>query len=208
MLCYAAPASCLAKMPHVLMTFPKVFGGCFISKNLEELIVPSLWESEDFTNKLGKEKEGQMWLFQDKGGRNCCLIPEVTAIVQKMWRENWSKTRKNLKLFYITRCYRYDRPQMGRYREFTQVGVEFLGPTPKEEVMALLTDLVSSWGDGFVIKESVKRGLSYYVEDGFEVEAPWLGAQKQVVGGGRFKEGIGFALGLDRLDLALKTRPQ
>lgn len=125
-----------------------------------------------------------------------------------MWRENWSKTRKNLKLFYITRCYRYDRPQMGRYREFTQVGVEFLGPTPKEEVMALLTDLVSSWGDGFVIKESVKRGLSYYVEDGFEVEAPWLGAQKQVVGGGRFKEGIGFALGLDRLDLALKTRPQ
>lgn len=149
-----------------------------------------------------------MWVFKDKKDRNCCLIPEATAIVQKMWKDNWSKSQSSLNLFYITRCYRYDRPQMGRYREFTQVGVEFLGKNAsKEELMKLLATLVQSWGEGFVIKESVKRGLSYYVEDGFEVEAPWLGAQKQVVGGGRFNEGIGFALGLDRLDLALSTKP-
>jgi histidyl-tRNA synthetase len=48
---------------------------------------------------------------------------------------------------------------------------------------------------------TVKRGLAYYVEDGFEISCPKLGAQKQVCGGGRYKEGIGFALGIDRLML-------
>jgi histidyl-tRNA synthetase len=44
-------------------------------------------------------------------------------------------------------------------------------------------------------------GLSYYVEDGFEAEVAALGAQKQVAGGGRYREGIGWAIGLDRLIL-------
>lgn len=51
---------------------------------------------------------------------------------------------------------------------------------------------------------SVKRGLSYYTEDGFEVECSNLGAQKQVAGGGRYSEGIGWAIGVDRLILALE----
>ena len=51
----------------------------------------------------------------------------------------------------------------------------------------------------YKLNETVKRGLSYYVEDGFEVEVSSLGAQKQIAGGGRYKEGIGWAIGLDRL---------
>jgi histidyl-tRNA synthetase len=46
---------------------------------------------------------------------------------------------------------------------------------------------------------AVKRGLAYYTEDGFEARCEVLGAQKQVAGGGRYTEGIGWALGLDRL---------
>ena len=52
------------------------------------------------------------------------------------------------------------------------------------------------------LKESVKRGLSYYTEDGFEVEVENLGAQKQIAGGGRYQQGIGWAIGVDRLILA------
>lgn len=57
------------------------------------------------------------------------------------------------------------------------------------------------------IKSNVQRGLSYYVGDGFEAEASWLGAQKQVAGGGSYTEGVGWAIGLDRLDLARQTLP-
>ena len=43
-----------------------------------------------------------------------------------------------------------------------------------------------------------------HVEDGFEISIPSLGAQKQILGGGKYKEGIGFAIGFDRLMLKMK----
>ena len=49
----------------------------------------------------------------------------------------------------------------------------------------------------------MRRGLAYYTEDGFEAGCSRLGAQKQIAGGGRYAEGIGWAIGLDRLALAL-----
>ncbi|RMU76041.1 tRNA synthetase, s-II [Pseudomonas syringae pv. aptata] len=50
----------------------------------------------------------------------------------------------------------------------------------------------------------MKRGLSYYLEgNGFEVRCSRLGAQQQVVGGGAYREGAGFGIGLERLVLAL-----
>lgn len=61
--------------------------------------------------------------------------------------------------------------------------------------------MVSYQTNDYTVERSVKRGLSYYVEDGFEILVPSLGAQKQVVGGGRYKQGIGFAIGFDRLML-------
>jgi histidyl-tRNA synthetase len=174
------------------------------------VIIPSIWEAETFLKKLGTEKEEQMWTFPDRGNRNVCLIPEVTGVIQERWREEWSKTLpKPTRLFYVSRCYRYERPQAGRYREFTQFGVEILGgrrPEDTEEALSLLKGCMRAFGEDFVFVDAVKRGLSYYVEDGFEVEAPWLGAQKQVAGGGRYQEGIGWAIGVDRLTLALDRR--
>jgi histidyl-tRNA synthetase len=56
----------------------------------------------------------------------------------------------------------------------------------------------------YKFNDTVKRGLNYYVEDGFEVEVETLGAQKQIAGGGRYKEGIGWAIGLDRMLMSYK----
>jgi histidyl-tRNA synthetase len=149
-----------------------------------------------------------MWAFNDKGDRPVCLIPEVTGLVQELYRDQWSKIKpkKPMRLFYCNRCYRYERPQAGRYREFTQFGVELLGgsgPVDKEEVTELLRRCLDALPVEYTFVESVKRGLTYYVEDGFEVEVSSLGAQKQVAGGGRYAEGIGWAIGVDRLRLAL-----
>lgn len=149
-----------------------------------------------------------MWTFKDKGDRDCCLIPEATGIIQELYRETWAKSLpKPVKVFYASRCYRYDRPQMGRYREFTQFGVECLGDDGNNgPVIDLLKMCLDSFNLNYDFVPAVKRGLTYYTGDGFEVECQSLGAQKQVAGGGRYGEGIGWAIGVDRLILALENQ--
>ena len=148
-----------------------------------------------------------MWAFKDKGQRDVCLIPEVTGLVQELWRGDWSKRSKTRKIFYVSRCFRYERPQAGRYREFTQFGVEYLGapqvPEARQEVVDLLTRCLDGVGVQYQLNSAVTRGLSYYTEEGSEAECSQLGAQKQIAGGGRYAEGIGWAIGVDRLLLAM-----
>jgi histidyl-tRNA synthetase len=172
------------------------------------VIVPALWEQQTFVAKGGAEIVGQMYAFDDKKGRPICLVPEITGLVQQTWRDTWSKRRSGpYRLFYVARCYRYERPQRGRYREFTQVGIELLGglaPDDRREVERLLRRILDELGVAYDFDANVKRGLGYYVESGFEASCPKLGAQKQVAGGGRYAEGVGWAIGLDRLLLALE----
>lgn len=159
-------------------------------------------------DKSGQELLGQMWTFTDKGGRDVCLIPEVTGVIQRLYRESWSKTLpKPIRLFYVNRCYRYERPQLGRYREFTQFGIEILGCTDGsdyEESLNLLKKCLDTIEVHYDLTDKVKRGLNYYVEDGFEAVCEKLGSQKQIAGGGRYAEGIGWAIGIDRLLLAME----
>ena len=177
-----------------------------IAYGFGEVIIPSIREQSTFVEKAGEEVLNQMYTFQDKKGRDVCLIPEVTSIIQEEFRTNWKSWKKPVKVFYVNRCYRYERPQAGRYREFTQFGLELLGESKPEqaEFLSKVAQIMVGKlvGNDYVFNESVKRGLSYYTEDGFEIECPILGAQKQVCGGGRYAEGIGFAIGVDRLILA------
>jgi histidyl-tRNA synthetase len=178
-----------------------------------EIVVPSIWEQQTFIDKAGPAIVSQMWAFTDKADRPVCLIPEVTGLIQEMWRDDWSKNQpKPYRVFYVNRCYRYERPQAGRYREFTQFGVEILGgsaPEDREQATAILLDCLDHFVDWFGLEytfhDAVQRGLSYYVDDGFEVECAKLGAQKQIAGGGRYAEGIGWAIGVDRLLLAIQS---
>lgn len=147
-----------------------------------------------------------MWAFNDKAGRPCCLIPEATALFQER-RDVLLGGRREALFFYVARCYRYERPQAGRYREFTQLGFEMLGPSPEEALLrsqVICTGFLDALGLAYELSLSVKRGLSYYLGgNGFEVRCPGLGAQQQVVGGGAYREGAGFGIGLERLVLAL-----
>lgn len=150
-----------------------------------------------------------MWQFKDQSNRDCCLIPEVTGILQEQFRGRWffEYKKKPKRVFYINRCYRYEKPQMGRYREFTQIGIEILGGRDigayRQEAIDTLKIVLELFADlkcRFV--DSVKRGLGYYTSNGYEVECDALGAQKQIAGGGSYLEGTGWAIGLDRLVLA------
>jgi histidyl-tRNA synthetase len=78
-------------------------------------------ETTDIVNK-------EMYTFLDKGGRSITLKPEGTAGVARAFVENgMSSSALPQKLCYITQCFRYERPQAGRLREFHQFGVEMLG---------------------------------------------------------------------------------
>lgn len=166
-----------------------------------------MWEPEPWITRSGTEIERQMWTFRDKADRPVTLIPEATAIVQRLYDEKWSKEKpKPVRVFYATRCFRYERPQEGRYREFTQFGVEILGPRPQEyeaEAKRLLIECLDATGVTYDYDDGATRGLSYYTRQGFEAACPVLGAQKQVAGGGTYAQGCGWAIGVDRLVLAL-----
>ncbi|PYY84876.1 hypothetical protein DNK59_16705 [Pseudomonas sp. TKO26] len=177
----------------------------------EEVIVPALWGQDTFIEKAGgSEVIGQMWAFNDKAGRPCCLIPEATALFQETAGELLAG-REQAAVFYVARCYRYERPQAGRYREFTQLGLEILGPDPQqalEQARALCVGFLDSLGLDYELNLGVKRGLTYYLNgEGFEVRCPQLGAQQQVVGAGAYRQGAGFGIGLERLQLALQPQP-
>lgn len=174
------------------------------NKGYSEIILPSVEPAQVYSDKAGKEILGQMYVFQDKKGRELCLRPEGTATIQLVADKHYKRS-KDVKLWYFERCWRYERPQEGRYREFFQFGVEVINPSSDDitrELIDLAVAMVSLQTQDYDVCESVKRGLAYYVDDGFEITVPKLGAQKQVVGGGRYAQGIGFAIGFDRLMLS------
>lgn len=185
-------------------------GAIFIESGVEEAIVPALWSQDTFIEKAGgSEIIEQMWVFPDKKGRPCCLIPEATALFQEQARSLLGGRRERV-FFYVARCYRYERPQAGRYREFTQLGFECLCADSTRAItqsQSLATGFLNSLGLRYEIDGSARRGLSYYLNGlGFEIRCAGLGAQKQVLGGGAYREGAGFGIGAERLLLALKTQ--
>lgn len=150
-----------------------------------------------------------MWAFPDKKGRACCLIPEATALFQERSSELLGRQRERMFL-YVARCYRYERPQAGRYREFSQLGFEYLCRNPASALkrsQEIALGFFDSLGLRYALDDSVRRGLSYYLNGrGFEIRCVELGAQQQVVGGGAYREGAGFAIGAERLLLAMAAQ--
>ena len=145
-----------------------------------------------------------MYVFKDKKDRDLCLRPEGTATMQLL-ADKYFQNAKDKKFWYFEKCYRYERPQKGRYREFYQFGCEVLRPSYDytDELIKLAQCMISVVSSDFITTKSVKRGLAYYVADGFEIAINSLGTSKQVCGGGLYKQGIGFAIGFDRLMLAV-----
>ena len=80
----------------------------------------------DTTDVVQKE----MYTFEDKGGRSITLRPEGTASLARSFIENSLYANPQpTKLYYLISCYRYEKPQAGRLREFHQFGIECFGGT-------------------------------------------------------------------------------
>ncbi|UCF11805.1 MAG: histidine--tRNA ligase [Thermoplasmatales archaeon] len=290
----------------------------FKSFGYGEIQTPTFEMLELFKAKSGDSIIDEIYAFSDKGDRELALRPELTAPVIRFYVEKMQMEPKPLKLFYFGNCFRYDRPQKGRYREFWQAGCEIIGTnTPEayaelvamaytilkkvglkniqlnignldiinstltklglskddqkellplidksqfDDIFSLLTNLnitnecakefcdilqtadinkIKKFIQGdtsamdelsnleklldllknsfnikdFKIKMSIVRGLDYYKGLVFEIDAPFLGAEKQLCGGGAYDlvtlfggretPTAGFAVGFDRTILAL-----
>jgi histidyl-tRNA synthetase len=176
------------------------------SYGYQEMMIPVIQLTETFASKVGEENNNMMYTFTDRGNRDICLAPEYTAVVQQLANETFKMT-KNVKLFYIGECFRGEKPQAGRYRQFTQFGVEVINPTQDmtDEMLEIATKLIELTTDNYEVNLDATRGLDYYKGGkGFEISCPELGAQKQICGGGSYEGGVGFALGIDRLILTTK----
>ena len=292
----------------------------FISFGYNEIQTPTFENLELFTVKSGDSIIDEIYDFSDKGGRKLALRPELTAPVIRFYVEKLQMEPKPLKLFYFGNCFRYDRPQKGRYREFQQAGCEIIGadtPEAYAELIALTYNILENVGlknitlnignlniinsmftkinisgevkkellslidksqfeevytvlckenvseenanmfieilqtsdinkindfikedtsaideisnikkilyhlknsfkiSNYQIKMSIVRGLDYYKGLVFEIDAPVLGAEKQLCGGGAYElislfggrdtPTAGFAIGFDRTILALEA---
>ncbi|MCR4424155.1 MAG: histidine--tRNA ligase [candidate division WOR-3 bacterium] len=93
-----------------------------------EIVTPTFEHTEVFIKSSGSTSDivqKEMYTFNDRAGRSLTLKPEGTPGVVRAVLEN--QLRLPCRLFYITPCFRYSRPQKGRYREFYQLGAEALG---------------------------------------------------------------------------------
>ncbi|MBO4569192.1 MAG: histidine--tRNA ligase [Candidatus Methanomethylophilaceae archaeon] len=282
-----------------------------------EVETPIFEDAELFILRSGPNVLKELYAFKDKGDRDIALRPEMTAPAIRMFVNNMSNDPKPIKIFYFGQCFRYERPQSGRYREFFQFGAELIGsatPETDAEVIAMAASMIKAFGlkeyrvrighigvlrqriadagvpadraaevlqkldkklydearplmedmgvssadiDGiFDLTETVGgpevlskvpgdvgdylrkvvsfleamgvetpeidlgvvRGLDYYTGMVFEAEAPALGAEKQICGGGSYTLSelfggekvfsTGFAVGFDRILLAAEKEGQ
>ena len=88
---------------------------------------PAFEELELFTLRSGPGIVNEMYAFEDKGGRELALRPELTAPVLRLYVNEARVLPKPLRWFYVDDCFRYERPQKGRYRQFWQFGAELIG---------------------------------------------------------------------------------
>ena len=295
---------------NILRNVARTFG-------FREIATPIFEEAELFVTKSGPNILNEIYAFKDKGDRDLALRPELTAPVVRMFVNGMSNEPRPLKLFYFGQCFRYERPQSGRYREFFQFGAELIGNANAEtdaEAIALAVSMIKALGlkkykirighigilrnmlacaelpqeklqevlqkldkkmydDAETILSSagigadtikkifdvtdtvggkevldmvtddaaaymkelmeileamdvtdaeidlgVVRGLDYYTGMVFEAEAPSLGAEKQICGGGSYSLSelfggekvfsTGFAIGFDRILLAMEKEGQ
>ncbi|MGD0952494.1 MAG: histidine--tRNA ligase [Methanotrichaceae archaeon] len=115
----------------------------------QEISTPTFEHLELFTIKSGESVTEEIYSFKDKGGRDIALRPELTAPVMRMYVSELQNAPKPQRLYYYGSCFRYERPQRGRFREFWQLGAELIGgnkPDSEAEVIALADGMLKSVG--------------------------------------------------------------
>ena len=133
-------------------------GSSIVEKyGFEEIETPIFEFTEVFSRNLGDTSDivtKEMYCFEDRGGESLTLRPEGTAGVVRAFISEGMQQNLPVKMYYAGPMFRYERPQKGRQRQFTQFGVELLGvetPQADIEVIAMAYEFIESLGLGGTI---------------------------------------------------------
>ncbi len=135
----------MARRRHVEAAFRRAAE----SFGFREVQVPMFEHLELFTTKSGPGIVDELYAFQDKGGRDLALRPEFTAGVIRFYLQELRNLPKPVKVYSLGNAFRYEEPQKGRYREFTQLNCEILGAPAVDgdaEVIALASEAIRAAG--------------------------------------------------------------
>lgn len=133
-----------------------------------EYETPVLEDTALYLKKSGGELSSQLFRFEDQGGRDVTLRPEVTASLARVVAQHQRDFPKPLKWFEIGQCFRYEKPQKGRGREFHQFNVDILGeagPSADAELIALAIEAMLAFGfvaGDFVVRVSDRQAWINY----------------------------------------------
>ncbi len=185
-------------------------GGCFIDRitawlsawGYRRIEVPTLVPTSMFRACV----DGTDNRMFDLGG-GLSLMPEVTNYVRAVGRQRLGTDR----VYYVARCFRDESTtDAERLREFTQIGVEQLGERAldcrkvvRRDAIRLFSTLLPS--ETWSLDDGAVRGLNLYDSSGKTFEISSTRTRKQLLGGGPYDGGAGWALGLERLLLAQRT---
>ena len=115
----------------------------------EEYDGPPLEPLELYTAKSGDEIVGQLYNFEDKGGRQVALRPEMTPTLARMVAARANGLRKPIRWYSLPQLFRYERQQRGRLREHFQLNCDLIGesgPGADAEIIALAIDVMRALG--------------------------------------------------------------
>lgn len=135
----------MKKRKEVEKTLKRIFE----TYGYHEIKTPIFEDLKLFTLKSGEEIIKQIYHFKDKANRDLALRPELTAPVARLYLNEMRKHPKPIKLYYYGSCFRYERPQAGRFRQFWQFGCELMGaesPQAEAEVIALAAHCLRELG--------------------------------------------------------------
>ncbi len=113
-----------------------------------EITTPTFEHSELYIERSGEAIKNEMYMFKDKGGRELSLRPELTLPTMRFISNDMRDVPKPIKVYYFGNCFRYERPQSGRFREFWQYGAEVIGGGIHESDADIIALAVSSLENG------------------------------------------------------------
>ena len=114
-----------------------------------EIATPAVESARLYADKSGEEILEELYAFEDRGGREVALTPELTPTVARMVVDRQQALTKPVKWFSTRPFWRYEQVQQGRFREFYQTNVDIFGsdePAADAEILAVAADALTELG--------------------------------------------------------------
>lgn len=157
----------MRRRAHVLGVWREVAG----RYGFQEYDGPPLEPLELYTRKSGDEIVSQLYRFEDQGGREVALRPEMTPTFARMVGARAAGLPKPIRWFSTPQLFRYERPQKGRLREHFQLNMDIVGESDEAadaEIIAAAVDVLRAFGltaEDVVVRLSDRRVITARLRD-------------------------------------------